>query len=107
MPLITATTAMRNMTPIATPSSVKKLFSFCARICDSARRTASMNGTSVGRLSERDPLREGIAPVVGGDSAVAEHDDPARMRRDVRFVGHHDHRLAFAGKRLEHAHDLG
>src|SRR5688500_12328481 len=106
MPLMTATTAMRNMTPIVTPSSVKKLFSFCARICDRARRMASMNGTLVSRLSECDALCEGIAPLIGGDAPVTQHDDPAGMRRDVRFVGYHDHRLACAGQRLDHAHDL-
>src|SRR5688572_14696385 len=106
MPLMTATTAMRNMTPIVTPSSVKKLFSFCARICDSARRMASMNGTLVSRLSECDALRERVASLVGGDAPVTEHDDPAGMRGDVRFVGYHDHRLALCGERLEHAHDL-
>src|SRR5687768_11036885 len=107
MPLITATTAMRNMTPIVTPRSVKKLFSLCARICDSARRMASRNGTSVSRLGERDALSERVAALVGRDAAVAQHHDATRVRRDVRLVRHHDHGLAFRGQGLEHAHDLG
>ena len=44
MPLTTDTTAMRNMTPMVTPSRVKKLLSFCTRICARARRTASISG---------------------------------------------------------------
>src|SRR5688500_1973124 len=106
MPLMTATTAMRNMTPIVTPRSVKKLFSFCARICDSARRMASRNGTLVSRLSEGDALREGVTPLVRGDASVAKHHNAFRVGRDVRFVRHHDDRLAFRRQRLEDAHDL-
>src|ERR1041384_2767276 len=35
---------MRNITPIVTPISVKKLFSFWTRICANASQTASMIG---------------------------------------------------------------
>ena len=35
---------MRNMTPIVTPSSVKKLFSFWTRIVSRASRMASWSG---------------------------------------------------------------
>src|SRR5687767_6332332 len=107
MPLMTATTAMRNMTPIVTPRSVKKLFSLCARICDSARRMASRNGTLVSRLSEGDALGEGVATLVGRDAPVPEHHDAPRVRGDVRLVRHHDDRLSFRGQRLEDPHDLG
>jgi len=39
------TTAIRNITPIVTPSSVKKLLSFCTRIVARARRMDSRSGT--------------------------------------------------------------
>ncbi len=45
IPSTIETTAMRNITPIMTPSSVKKLFSFWTRIVSSARRMASRKGT--------------------------------------------------------------
>ena len=35
---------MRNITPMVTPSRVKKLFSFWTRMVARARRTASMKG---------------------------------------------------------------
>ena len=41
MPLTIETTAMRNVTPIVTPSTVKKLLSFCTRMVSKAMRTAS------------------------------------------------------------------
>ena len=41
MPSTIETTAMRNITPMVTPISVKKLFSFWARIWARASRTAS------------------------------------------------------------------
>ena len=41
-PVVTMdTTAIRNMTPISTPTSEKKLLSFCVRIVRRASRTAS------------------------------------------------------------------
>ncbi len=36
IPFTIDTTAIRNITPIVTPRSVKKLFSFCTLICMSA-----------------------------------------------------------------------
>jgi hypothetical protein len=36
---------MRNITPMHTPTRVKKLLSFCTRIVFRARRTASKSGT--------------------------------------------------------------
>jgi hypothetical protein len=44
------TTAMRKVTPIITPSRVKKLLSFCTQICWRARRTASKKGMVVVRI---------------------------------------------------------
>src|SRR5215218_3658005 len=44
MPSTIDTTAMRNITPMVTPSSVKKLLSFCTRMVERARRTASKRG---------------------------------------------------------------
>jgi hypothetical protein len=44
IPVTMDTTAIRNMTPIITPSRVKKLLSFCTRICWSASLTASWKG---------------------------------------------------------------
>ena len=44
MPSTIETTAMRNMTPIMTPMSVKKLFSFWTRIWARARRTVIRKG---------------------------------------------------------------
>ncbi len=41
IPWTIETTAMRNVTPIRTPISEKKLFSFCARMVRNAIRTAS------------------------------------------------------------------
>ena len=41
MPVTMDTTAIRNMTPISTPMSEKKLLSFCVRIVRRASRTAS------------------------------------------------------------------
>ena len=41
IPSTTLTTVMRNMTPMITPRTAKKLLSFCARIWASASRIAS------------------------------------------------------------------
>jgi hypothetical protein len=41
MPSTMLITAMRNMTPMITPITLKKLLSFWARICASASRMAS------------------------------------------------------------------
>ena len=50
MPCTIDTTAIRNVTPISTPTSEKKLLSFWARMDDSASLTASKNGISGGRF---------------------------------------------------------
>ena len=54
MPCTMEMTAIRNITPMQTPRSVKKLFSFCTRICARASQTASMNGSCYPfRIAER------------------------------------------------------
>src|SRR5687767_9229820 len=99
MPCTMEITAIRNITPIVTPSSVKKLFSFWTRICARASQTASMNGTlDLERSGDFDLGQELLAAVVARDEPVAQHDDTARVRRDIGFVRHHDHRLAFGGE---------
>ena len=62
---------MRNITPIMTPSSVKKLFSFCTRICWSASRTASRKGMLSRRLARCRSAYEGRARTVVSPCAVA------------------------------------
>src|SRR6266542_471694 len=110
MPSTIDTTAMRNITPIVTPSRVKKLFSFCTRICASASRMASTNGTGLlvrgVNLAALDAGRIIRGLLVAGDHAVKQYDNASRMRGDVGFVRHHDHRLPLTGKLLEHPHDL-
>src|SRR5687767_13750768 len=116
IPSTIETTAMRNMTPMVTPSSVKLLLSFCTQIWARARRTASRRdtgGSGVGRRAwgVNYPFTvhsgcEALAAVVRLDDAVAKDDDTLRMGRDVRLVRHHDHRLPLRGQLLEHAHDL-
>src|SRR5262245_7635984 len=113
MPSTIETTAMRNITLMVTPSSVKKLLSFCTRIWARARRMASKSGIKKKRTgmstgpSPYDRKNEWLQAVlgpefglrfVGRDLAVAEHDHPAGMRRDVRLVRHHDDRLALVGQ---------
>jgi len=44
IPCTTETTAMRNITPMNTPTIEKALFSFCARRVWRARRIASKKG---------------------------------------------------------------
>src|SRR3954453_23850176 len=104
MPPTIDTTAMRKVTPIMTPSRVKKLLSFCTQICCRARRTASKNG--IARLRDPELLHERRTTVVARHETVAQHDDSARVRGDVRLVRHHDHRLSLIGEALEHPHDL-
>src|SRR5687768_2297807 len=98
------------MTPITTPRSVKKLFSFCTRICASARRTASKKGMSLlvdrGGAGGLDSLGETLASVVTLDHAVAKNDHAAGVRSDVGLVRHHDYSLSRSCELLEHAHDL-
>ena len=49
MPWTIDTTAIRNVTPMSTPISEKKLLSFWARMVRSAMRTASKKGTQARR----------------------------------------------------------
>src|SRR6185437_8557995 len=113
IPATIDTTAMRNVTPIVTPITVKKLFSFWTRMVSQARRTAwsrDTKGRGRGKCARRsgraEPGREHFALLVGRDESVAQHDDAPRVGRDVRLVRHHDDGLAGAGQALEHAHDL-
>ena len=46
MPPTIETTAIRNVTPIVTPITVKKLFSFCTRIVFERETTAWKNGST-------------------------------------------------------------
>src|SRR5947207_3000540 len=78
-----------------TPIVENTLFSFCARIIWSASRIASKNGT----------LRR--LPLVRGDHAVAQRDDPGGVGRNVVLVRDHDDRLAAAVQVAEHLHQLG
>jgi hypothetical protein len=48
MPCTIDTTPIRNITLITTPTTVKKLLSFCTRIVCSASVTASQNGMMAG-----------------------------------------------------------
>ncbi len=48
MPCTTDTTAIRNITPMNTPTMEKALFSFCDRMVCRARRMASKNGMEAG-----------------------------------------------------------
>src|SRR5215212_6872994 len=98
------TTAMRKVTPIITPRSVKKLLSFWARICESASRTASRKG--MGTVLQSDLRDEPRLRVVAGDQPVAEDDHAPRVRGDVGLVGDHDDGLALRRQLLEDAHDL-
>src|SRR5688572_3765984 len=93
---------MRNITPIVTPASVKKLFSFWTRSVWNARRTASISCM----LSAAQARRELLAAIVALHHAVAEHYHPARVRGDVGFVRHHDHGLPRVREQLEDLHDL-
>src|ERR671918_704929 len=110
MPPTIETTAMRNVTPIVTPSSVKKLFSFWTRICPRARRTASKydTGRSAGErgLGHAVLGDEPLSAVVARDPAIADDDDAPGVRSNVRLVRHHNHRLSLVGEGLEHLHDL-
>src|SRR5687767_12998614 len=97
------TTAMRNMTPIVTPASVKKLFSFWTRRVWNASRTASSKPI----LLARDARRELLLGVVALHHSVPQHDYAAGVGGDVGLVRDHDHGLAGLGEALEHVHDLG
>src|SRR5579885_2140212 len=65
MPPTIDTTAMRNVTPIVTPSTVKKLLSFCTAMVSQARRTAwrkSMDGWAYRRIGVSAYRRIGVWP---------------------------------------------
>src|SRR5579859_6742774 len=133
MPPTIETTAIRNVTPIATPSSVKKLLSFCTRIWARASRmaskigiclktsdfstefqtkrrlqTSSANGVGKRRFHspEPEPASERVASFVGGDQTVSQYDHPAGVLRDVGFVRDHNDGLPGVCERLEHLHDF-
>src|SRR5574338_780671 len=98
IPCTIDTTAIRNVTPISTPTREKKLLSFCAQMARSAMRTASISCISGGAFLRR-PVR--FHP------SVTQGDDPLGARRDVRLVRHHDHRLSLGMQLAEDRHDLG
>src|SRR4051812_14350419 len=85
IPCTTDTTATRNITPMRTPTSEKKLLSFCVRIIPTATPPASSSRTLC-RGAPREPVALHLP--------VAQHDDALRVRGDVGLVGHHDHGLA-------------
>ena len=117
MPSTIETTVMRNITPMQTPMSVKKLLSFWTRMVWRASRTASNRGITASgsgtgrgarpgeRCSRRSDssssrqtvmptrLDEALAALVALDDAVAQHDHAAGVRGDVGFVRDHDDRL--------------
>src|SRR5690606_3116920 len=101
MPSITLTTVIRNMTPMITPTTAKKLLSFCARICAKARRMPSR--TFIWRPSSS---RDRRAPHVAGDQAVPQGDDALGVCGDVVLVRDQHDRLPVAVQLLEQRHDL-
>src|SRR4051812_43983971 len=127
MPPTIETTAIKNVTPIVTPMTVKKLFSFCTRMVSRARRTAWMNCMTLKNESrdkriessrpsvsmihktrklQTNARRECVAALVSRDQTVAQHHHAAGVRRDVGLVRDHHHRLSRRGQSLEHTHDL-
>src|SRR5215213_8859930 len=94
MPWTIETTAIRKVTPIKTPSRLKKLFSFWLRIVASAIRTASMNGMS-GRGGP-------LGLLVARDPSVLQSDHPLRVGGDFGLVSHDHDRLALAVEPVEH-----
>src|SRR6476620_11461223 len=97
MPWMIETTAIRNVTPISTPISEKKLLSFWDRMVPRAMRIAS----KMGMLGRRAP-REAVAL----DPPVAQHHHALGVRRDVGLVGHHHHGLPLSVQLAEDPHDL-
>src|SRR5947207_7425596 len=88
---------MRNITLIVTPSSVKKLFSFCTLSWLRARRTASKRGISesvLGRASRglcsRPRLRRGFVAVLRliRRAAPAENYIPPAGRHEYNYGGY-------------------
>src|SRR2546427_6841919 len=94
MPFTIDQAPIRNVTPMKTPMRENPLFSFWARLCCSASRSASNSGTSGGPL------------VVGGDQAVAPGHNPRGARGDVGFVRDHHDGLALRVQVGEDLHDL-
>src|SRR5687768_11410165 len=106
IPSITLTTATRNMEPMKTPISAKKLFSFCAQIWPRARRIPSRVLTRV-PASMRRAGRDGLAAAhVARDDAVAQRDHTVRVLGDVVLVRHDDDGLTVVMQFLEDAHDV-
>src|SRR3989442_365985 len=94
MPFTIDHAPIRNVTPMNTPMREKPLFSFWARICCSARRSASNSGTSGGLL------------LVGSDQAIAQGHDPRGMGGDIRLMRDHHDGLPLAVQVGEDLHDL-
>src|SRR2546422_2369841 len=94
MPFTIDQAPIRNVTPMKTPMRENPLFSFWARICCSASRSASNSGTSGGPL------------LVGGDEAVAQSHDPRGARGDIGFVRDHHDGLTLRVQVGEDLHDL-
>src|SRR3972149_6954382 len=96
MPSTTLTTVIRNMTPMITPTTAKKLFSFCARIWPRASITPSLIYTC--RTPCGDQLAAGQRHACGRrpmcavehvtrDDAVAPRDHPAGVLGDIMLMG--------------------
>src|SRR5215218_8539157 len=106
IPVTIETTAMRNMTPIITPSRVKKLFSFCTRICWSASRMASWKGMM--RLERvvpglRDSRLESVTRARERPLLVPQRDHRVQLRR---FRGwQHSEQNARDAARRQREHD--
>src|SRR5262245_37554780 len=90
---------MRNITPIMTPSTPKKLFSFCARIMPRARKTPSrscMSGHCEGWSVAH----------VAVNHTVPERNDAARVFGNVVLVCNQHDRLATGKQFFEQIHDF-
>src|SRR5688500_4076866 len=100
-PSITLTTVIRNMTPMMTPSTPKKLLSFCARIIPRARKIPSRSFMSGVRPGENTALAD-----VAGNEAIAQRYCAASMLGDVVLVRDQHDGLAGRVQLLEEPHDL-
>src|SRR5690606_30891681 len=110
MPSTTLTTVMRNMTPMMTPRTAKKLLSFCARIWFSARSTPSRTliaaaPGSTGRLGAGHGSCTARQHIIG-DNAVTQRDGPLGMFRDVVLVRDQHDGLAPRMQLFEQRHDV-
>src|SRR5262245_7690759 len=118
--------------PMVTPSTVKKLLSFCTRMVSKAIQTAwkkdncgkreeekaerEAEGNSLGASRfhyvqygaglQTESRRKGIPTLVRRDETVTKYDDTPRVRRNVWLVRDHDDRLTGIRQTLEDAHDL-